>query len=117
MLSSPFSASNMSCVKIFMFSRYTPYFFDKNMLDKILEESVDQHFHSLIKTRHSNRRRDIVDDSMASEVFEENAESIWEPPEVHDQSVIVHVNSKQHCIEYIGGRFCRYRLEKMPLNI
>ncbi|XP_017237293.1 uncharacterized protein LOC108210488 [Daucus carota subsp. sativus] len=63
---------------------YTPYFFDKNMLDKILEESVDQHFHSLIKTRHSNRRRDIVDDSMASEVFEENAESIWEPPEIQE---------------------------------
>lgn len=54
------------------------------MLDKILEESVDQHFHSLIKTRHSNRRRDIIDDSMSSDVFEENAESIWEPPEVHN---------------------------------
>lgn len=63
---------------------YTPYFFDKNMLDKILEESVDQHFHSLIKTRHSNRRRDIIDDSMSSDVFEENAESIWEPPEVQE---------------------------------
>ncbi|KAL8127902.1 hypothetical protein AgCh_014736 [Apium graveolens] len=63
---------------------YTPYFFDKNMLDKILEESVDQHFHSLIKTRHSNRRRDIIDDSMSSDVFDENAESIWEPPEVQE---------------------------------
>lgn len=63
---------------------YTPYFFDKNMLDNILEESVDQHFHSLIKTRHLNRRRDIIDDNMAAEALEENAESIWEPPEVQE---------------------------------
>lgn len=57
------------------------------MLDNILEESVDQHFHSLIKTRHLNRRRDIIDDNMAAEALEENAESIWEPPEVHNPFV------------------------------
>ncbi|GLT50904.1 hypothetical protein SLA2020_243590 [Shorea laevis] len=31
---------------------YTSYFFDKNILDRILEESVDQHFHALIQTQH-----------------------------------------------------------------
>lgn len=84
MLLSTSNAANLSYLNFCLFPRYTPYFFDKNMLDKILEESVDQHFHSLIKTRHSNRRRDIADDNMASEVFEENAESIWEPPEVQN---------------------------------
>uniref|UniRef100_A0A5B7BJN5 Tic22-like family protein n=1 Tax=Davidia involucrata TaxID=16924 RepID=A0A5B7BJN5_DAVIN len=63
---------------------YTPYFFDKNMLDNILEESVDQHFHALIQTRHLQRRRDVIDDSLAAEAVEENAESIWEPPEVQE---------------------------------
>ncbi|OIT26704.1 PREDICTED: uncharacterized protein LOC109214968 [Nicotiana attenuata] len=63
---------------------YTPYFFDKNMLDNILEESVDQHFHSLIQTRHVQRRRDVFDDNLASEVIEEMGDSMWEPPEVQD---------------------------------
>lgn len=64
------------------FPRYTPYFFDKNMLDNILEESVDQHFHSLIQTRRIQRRRDVVDDSFAAEVIEEMGDNSWEPPEV-----------------------------------
>lgn len=63
---------------------YTPYFFDKNMLDNILEESVDQHFHSLIQTRHMHRRRDVFDDNLAAEVIEEMGDSMWEPPEVQD---------------------------------
>lgn len=63
---------------------YTPYFFDKNMLDNILEESVDQHFHSLIQTRHMQRRRDVVDDNLAAEVIEEMGDSLWEPPEVQE---------------------------------
>ncbi|KAL0400682.1 UNVERIFIED_CONTAM: hypothetical protein Slati_4098100 [Sesamum latifolium] len=63
---------------------YTPYFFDKNMLDNILEESVDQHFHSLIETRHFERRRDVVDDSLTTEVIEEMGESMWDPPEVQE---------------------------------
>ncbi|KAL3373793.1 hypothetical protein AABB24_005667 [Solanum stoloniferum] len=63
---------------------YTPYFFDKNMLDNILEESVDQHFHSLIQTRHMQRRRDVFDDNLAAEVIEEMGDSMWEPPEVQD---------------------------------
>lgn len=63
---------------------YTPYFFDKNMLDNILEESVDQHFQGLIHNRHIQRRREVIDDNMAAEVIEENAESIWEPPEVQE---------------------------------
>ncbi|BBG98334.1 Tic22-like family protein [Prunus dulcis] len=62
---------------------YTPYFFDKNMLDNILEESVDQHFHSLIQTRHMQRRRDVIDDSLPAEVIEEMGDNLWEPPEKH----------------------------------
>ncbi|GAB4858326.1 hypothetical protein Ancab_009799 [Ancistrocladus abbreviatus] len=65
---------------------YTPYFFDKNILDNILEESVDQHFHSLIQTRHLQRRRDVVDDNLAADVIEESGDkdSIWEPAEVQE---------------------------------
>lgn len=69
---------------VLSFIRYTPYFFDKNMLDNILEESVDQHFHALIQTRHMQRRRDVIDDNLAAEVVEEIAESAWEPPEVQN---------------------------------
>ncbi|KAI4351627.1 hypothetical protein L6164_005970 [Bauhinia variegata] len=63
---------------------YTPYFFDKNMLDNILEESVDQHFHTLIQTRHMQRKRDALDDNLAAEVIEEMGDSLWEPPEVQE---------------------------------
>lgn len=63
---------------------YTPYFFDKDVLDNILEESVEQHFHSLIQTRHMQRRRDVVDDNLAAEVIEEMSDSMWEPPEVQE---------------------------------
>ncbi|XP_027110201.1 uncharacterized protein [Coffea arabica] len=63
---------------------YTPYFFDKSTLDNILEESVDQHFHSLIQTRNMHRRREIVDDNLAAEVVEEMGDSMWEPPEVQE---------------------------------
>ncbi|KAH6835036.1 Tic22-like family protein [Perilla frutescens var. hirtella] len=63
---------------------YTPYFFDKKMLDNILEESVDQHFHALIETRNSQRRRDVVDDNLSAEVAEEMGESMWDPPEVQE---------------------------------
>jgi hypothetical protein len=71
---------------------YTPYFFDKAVLDNILEESVDQHFHTLIQTRHVQRRRDVVDDSLASEVMEEMGDSMLEPPEVH---ILILVMTKQ----------------------
>ncbi|XP_010060277.2 uncharacterized protein LOC104448180 isoform X1 [Eucalyptus grandis] len=62
---------------------YTPYFFDKNMLDNILEESVEQHFHSLIQTRHMQRRRDVIDDNL-TEVADDVGDSLWEPPEVQE---------------------------------
>ncbi|XP_019055973.1 PREDICTED: uncharacterized protein LOC104613059 isoform X3 [Nelumbo nucifera] len=68
----------------FLSQRYTPYFFDKNILDNILQESVDQHFHTLIQNRHVQRRQDVIDDNLASEIAEENAESPWEPPEVQE---------------------------------
>ena len=57
------------------------------MLDNILEESVDQHFHSLIQTRHMQRRWDIVDDNLAAEVIEEIGDNLWEPPEVQNPFV------------------------------
>nr|GMC61034.1 Tic22-like protein [Ipomoea batatas] len=63
---------------------YTPYFFDKSMLDNILEDSVDQHFHSLIRRRHFQRRRGVMDDdigNIAADLVEEMDNSIWEPPE------------------------------------
>ncbi|KAL5727175.1 hypothetical protein ACHQM5_000399 [Ranunculus cassubicifolius] len=63
---------------------YTPYFFDKTMLDNILEESVDQHFHSLIQIRHMQRRRDVIDDNVTAEVVEDNSDNMWEPPEVQE---------------------------------
>ncbi|PKU85923.1 uncharacterized protein LOC110091911 [Dendrobium catenatum] len=62
---------------------YTPYFFDKNLLDNILEASIDQHFHTLIHSRHMQRRRDIVDDGFAAEI-EEHIDSLFEPPEVQE---------------------------------
>jgi len=71
-----------SCNHFFPPVRYTPYFFDKSILDNILEESVDQHFDALIQTRHVQRRRDVIDDNLAAEVIEESADSIWEPTEV-----------------------------------
>jgi len=67
----------MFTLLLFFPIRYTPYFFDN-----ILEESVDQHFHSLIQTRHMQRRRDVTDDNLAAEVIEEMSDSLWEPPEV-----------------------------------
>jgi hypothetical protein len=63
-------------------NRYTPYFFDKHMLDNILEEAVDQHFHTLIQTWRIQQRRDVVDDNLVAEVVEEIADSLGEPPEV-----------------------------------
>ncbi|KAK8690396.1 hypothetical protein V6N13_073930 [Hibiscus sabdariffa] len=63
---------------------YTPYFFDKNMLDNILEDSVDKHFRALIQTRHMQRQRDVIDDNFAAEVIEEIGDSMWEPPEVQE---------------------------------
>ncbi|CAN1264444.1 hypothetical protein LINPERPRIM_LOCUS11945 [Linum perenne] len=63
---------------------YTPYFFNKSMLDGIIEDSVDQHFHSLIQSRHMQRRRDVVDDNFAEEVMEEMADSLMDPPEVDE---------------------------------
>ncbi|XP_073125914.1 uncharacterized protein [Henckelia pumila] len=63
---------------------YTPYFFDKTMLDNILEESVDQHFQALIQTRNLQRRRDIGDDNLSAEAIEEMGESNFEPLEVQE---------------------------------
>ncbi|CAA7402715.1 unnamed protein product [Spirodela intermedia] len=63
---------------------YTPYFFDKKLLDSILEASVDQHFHALIRSRQTQRRRDVLDGSVGGEVFEDNGESLFDPPEVQE---------------------------------
>lgn len=65
---------------------YTPYFFDKNMLDNILEESVEQHFHALIQTRHIQRRRAGVDDieNLGEDVLEELGDNTIDTMEVQD---------------------------------
>nr|XP_043615316.1 uncharacterized protein LOC122587266 isoform X2 [Erigeron canadensis] len=63
---------------------YTPYFFNKSMLDDILEDSVDQHFNSLIQSRHVQRRQDIIDDNIASDLLDDSTENVWEPPEVQE---------------------------------
>ncbi|KAK8656085.1 hypothetical protein V6N13_108644 [Hibiscus sabdariffa] len=54
---------------------YTLYFFDENMLDNILEDYVDKHFHALTQTRHMQRQ---------PEVIEEIGDTMWEPLEVQD---------------------------------
>ncbi|WOL08324.1 hypothetical protein Cni_G17077 [Canna indica] len=63
---------------------YTPYFFDKNLLDNILEASIDQHFHTLIQNRHVQRRRDVIDDNLTADAIEEYNDSLFEPPEVQE---------------------------------
>lgn len=63
-------------------SRYIPYFFDKNLLDNILEASIDQHFHTMIQNRHMKRRRDAIDDNLTADAIEEYSDSLFEPPEV-----------------------------------
>ncbi|XP_073000129.1 uncharacterized protein [Typha latifolia] len=63
---------------------YTPYFFDKSLLDNILEASIDQHFRTIIQTRHMQRRGDIIDDSLTAEMIEDSGDSLFEPPEVQE---------------------------------
>lgn len=63
---------------------YTPYFFDKDLLDNILEASVDQHFHTLIQNRHMQRRRDVTDDGLTAEMIDENGDGLFDPPEVQE---------------------------------
>ncbi|KAF3328657.1 Tic22-like family [Carex littledalei] len=62
---------------------YTPYFFDKSLLDNILESSIDQHFHSMIQNRHIQRRNDF-DDNLTAEIIDESSDSLFEPPEVQE---------------------------------
>lgn len=62
---------------------YTPYFFDKHLLDNILEASIDQHFNALIQSRHKERRRD-GDDSDIAEMAEENGDELFNRPEVKE---------------------------------
>ena len=59
--------------------RYSPYVFDKNLLDNILDALMDQHFYSMIQNHHIQHRRDIIYDSLTSEILEESANSLLEP--------------------------------------
>ncbi|TYJ10955.1 hypothetical protein E1A91_A11G243100v1 [Gossypium mustelinum] len=96
---------------------YTPYFFDKNMLDNILEESVDQHFHALIQTRHMQRRRDVIDDNLAAEVIEEIGDSMWEPPEVQEVlDEVGHPAIPLSVISKAAGIQLLYALDKILLG-
>jgi hypothetical protein len=62
---------------------YTPYFFDKSLLDNILETSIDQHFHTMIQNRHMQRHKDF-DDNLSTDIVEENGDGLFEPPEVQE---------------------------------
>ncbi|KAB2005114.1 hypothetical protein ES319_D11G247400v1 [Gossypium barbadense] len=96
---------------------YTPYFFDKNMLDNILEESVDQHFHALVQTRHMQRRRDVIDDNLAAEVIEEIGDSMWEPPEVQEVlDEVGHPAIPLSVISKAAGIQLLYALDKVLLG-
>jgi len=64
--------------------RYTPYFFDKKLLDNMLEVSIDQHFQLLIHNRYIRRRKEMVDDDFPAEMIEEHFESLLDPPEVQE---------------------------------
>jgi hypothetical protein len=77
--------------------RYTPYFFDKALLDNILEASMDQHFNSITQNRHTQRRRDIFDDSLTSEIIEESTDSLLELPEVLIDH-LMHIGCLESCL-------------------
>ncbi|GAB2265146.1 hypothetical protein Dimus_000211 [Dionaea muscipula] len=78
-----FSAQNLDVVIASRdgINRYTPYFFNKEALDNILEDSVDRHFHSLIEFRHLQRQRD---DNVTVEAMEEIEDDIWDSTEVEE---------------------------------
>lgn len=52
------------------------------MLDNILQDSVDQHLHALIQTRHLQCRQDILGDNLSDKAVEEMTETLLEPSEV-----------------------------------
>lgn len=81
-----FTAQNLSIViaTINGFRWYTPYFFDKKLLDNMLEVSIDQHFQLLIHNRYIRRRKEMVDDDFPAEMIEEHFESLLDPPEVQE---------------------------------
>ncbi|KAH1151854.1 hypothetical protein GYH30_045385 [Glycine max] len=96
---------------------YTPYFFDKNMLDNILEDAVDQHFHNLIQTRHMQRRRDVVDDNLAAEVIEEMSDRLGEPPEVQELlDEMGHPSIPLSVISKAAGLQFQYTVDKVLLG-
>eukprot|EP00252_Welwitschia_mirabilis_P010073 TRINITY_DN23178_c0_g1_i1.p1 TRINITY_DN23178_c0_g1~~TRINITY_DN23178_c0_g1_i1.p1 ORF type:complete len:558 (-),score=117.76 TRINITY_DN23178_c0_g1_i1:199-1872(-) len=63
---------------------FMPYFFDKRLLDNILEGTVDQHFQSLIQNRRLQRRREMGNDDFPMDVFEEHIDNFLDPPEVQE---------------------------------
>lgn len=81
-----FTAQNLSIViaTINGVRWYTPYFFDKKLLDNMLEVSIDQHFQWLIHNRYIRRRKEMVDDDFPAEMIEEHFESLLDPPEVQE---------------------------------
>lgn len=81
-----FTAQNLSIViaTINGVRWYTPYFFDKKLLDNMLEVSIDQHFQWLIHNRYMRRRKEMVDDDFPAEMIEEHFESLLDPPEVQE---------------------------------
>ncbi|GAB2227658.1 hypothetical protein Droror1_Dr00009485 [Drosera rotundifolia] len=81
-----FSAQNLDVIIASRngINRYTPFFFNKEELDSILEESADRHFHSMIEFRHSQRIQEVRDDGLPVEAIEESGDDIWEHTEVDE---------------------------------
>lgn len=66
--------------------RFTPYFFDKQHLDKLIGHSVDHYYHMLIHARRMQRHSQIADD-MSGDQPEDDPDGLMDPPEVFYTSI------------------------------
>ncbi|KAG6544447.1 hypothetical protein Mapa_014085 [Marchantia paleacea] len=62
---------------------FTPYFFDKQHLDKLIGHSVDHYYHMLIHARRMQRHSQIADD-MSGDQPEDDPDGLMDPPEVQE---------------------------------
>ncbi|KAL2611175.1 hypothetical protein R1flu_022867 [Riccia fluitans] len=62
---------------------FTPYFFDKQHLDKLIGHSVDHYYHMLIHARRIQRHSQIADD-ISGDQGEDDPDGLMDPPEVQE---------------------------------
>ncbi|CAM6105514.1 unnamed protein product [Calypogeia fissa] len=62
---------------------FTPYFFDKSHLDKLIGHSVDHYYHMLIHARRLQRHSQVVDE-FPGEPPEDDVDGLMDPPEVQE---------------------------------